>query len=701
MSALSISVPYPVFSGQDGLPLDNGYVWIGTANLYPITNPIAVYFDEALTVQATQPLRTINGFISNAGTPAQVYVDAVNFSIVVQDSKGTMVYNFPDGTGISPDACGVEYDPPFIGGVPYPVCEKLAQTVSVKDFGAVGDGVADDTAAIQAALDTDQAVFFPNGNYVVSAVLNVGDNRQIFGSGIVSSTILTDNVFTVDTKSDITFSGLKIETGILTDVAPLRNAIYVKDSTNVQIVNCSFDITPNSAAAIWFENSDNCAANNNYISCPTLTPSILGATIPNGIVVHDGCSDIVVANNVITNIGQGVNVSADTTADIKNVTVSGNAISECSGYGINVYCNLPIRVQQVTVQGNTINTVYGSYLNPATSSYTHGAGIYLQSAQECIITGNTIFDVCKNTNSQSLAPASIGMNSLSNNCILSANNIAKSEFFGIIADGNYNNVVGNTIKNTKFAAIRNRVSTHLSIVGNTISFDAGGTSNDGISLGATSNSDFTIVSANNIFNSTLPISCSRLRDGIVSNNVCKTTDYVTTQGIGGSLTERVNVISNILELNGGFGIRVQGTNGGTIKDNIIYGATSGQALLNVPTGVLVGNNLIETFNNNDKIGRVFVANAQWLDPGYWNDSATFFEVSGTGTIEGITQTAERPFQIIYLRAPATSVIQNMSVNATGNNIKFRNASNADITITSSNAVYSYINSGSGIYEQVA
>ena len=183
MSPLSISVPYPVFSGRDGLPLDNGYVWIGTANLYPITNQIAVYFDEALTIQATQPLRTINGFISNAGTPAQVYVDAANFSILVQDSKGTMVYNFPDGTGISPDACGITYDPPFTGGVPYPVCEKLAQTVSVKDFGATGDGVTNDRAACQAAIDACRTggggtVYFPEGQYLINgttsadAVLN-------------------------------------------------------------------------------------------------------------------------------------------------------------------------------------------------------------------------------------------------------------------------------------------------------------------------------------------------------------------------------------------------------------------------------------------------------------------------------------------------------------------------------------------------
>jgi hypothetical protein len=149
MSALSIQVPFPVFQGRDGQPLENGYVWIGEANLNPQTNPVTVYFDAALTIPAAQPLRTINGYVSRAGTPAQIYVDGVNFSILVQDSKGSMVYNFPEGTGISPDACGVIYNPPFTGAVPTPVCVKLAETVSVQDFGATSGA---DTAAINAAI---------------------------------------------------------------------------------------------------------------------------------------------------------------------------------------------------------------------------------------------------------------------------------------------------------------------------------------------------------------------------------------------------------------------------------------------------------------------------------------------------------------------------------------------------------------------
>lgn len=172
---MSVEVPFPVFYDRNGEPLENGYIFIGQANLNPQTNPIQVFFDRNLTQLAAQPLRTLSGYISNAGTPAQVYVDAVNFSIQVQDKNGTMVYNFPDGTGISPDACGVEYAPPFVGGVPYPVCEKLAQTVSVKDFGAVGDGVANDQPACQAAIDAVIAngggsVYFPVGTYLLTGV---------------------------------------------------------------------------------------------------------------------------------------------------------------------------------------------------------------------------------------------------------------------------------------------------------------------------------------------------------------------------------------------------------------------------------------------------------------------------------------------------------------------------------------------------
>lgn len=85
--------PFTTFADTDGSPLNNGYVYIGTANLNPITNPISVYWDDALTQPAAQPLRTLNGFFSRSGTPARVYTSATNFSMVVNDNKGELVYS--------------------------------------------------------------------------------------------------------------------------------------------------------------------------------------------------------------------------------------------------------------------------------------------------------------------------------------------------------------------------------------------------------------------------------------------------------------------------------------------------------------------------------------------------------------------------------------------------------------------------------
>ena len=67
---------------------------------------------------------------------------------------------------------------------------KLKDTVSVKDFGAVGDGVTDDSAAIQLALSSgNKAVYFPTGTYVVSSQLNITPNTTISGDGIGATVI--------------------------------------------------------------------------------------------------------------------------------------------------------------------------------------------------------------------------------------------------------------------------------------------------------------------------------------------------------------------------------------------------------------------------------------------------------------------------------------------------------------------------------
>ena len=91
MSTVSISAPYPAFAGADGQPLEDGYIWIGTAGLPPIGNAINVYWDAAQTIAAAQPIRTQGGYPVNSGTPSRLFVGS-DYSIQVQDKNGSMVY---------------------------------------------------------------------------------------------------------------------------------------------------------------------------------------------------------------------------------------------------------------------------------------------------------------------------------------------------------------------------------------------------------------------------------------------------------------------------------------------------------------------------------------------------------------------------------------------------------------------------------
>jgi hypothetical protein len=73
------------------------------------------------------------------------------------------------------------YAPTGTGAVTTTVQAKLRETVSVKDFGAKGDGVTDDTAAIQAAIDSGRPVFVPAGTYYLATPLQVENGNVIYG----------------------------------------------------------------------------------------------------------------------------------------------------------------------------------------------------------------------------------------------------------------------------------------------------------------------------------------------------------------------------------------------------------------------------------------------------------------------------------------------------------------------------------------
>jgi hypothetical protein len=160
-----VTEPFPIFYDDDGTPLDDGMIYVGQANQDPRVNPVTVYTDEARTIPIAQPIRTLGGRPAYQGAPINLYVAEAAYSIAVQNRFGTPIVSAPD---VSLSAEDFSFIQSGFGAVERTVQAKLWDTVSVKDFGAVGDGVADDRTAILAALQSGKPVDGMGLTYAIS-----------------------------------------------------------------------------------------------------------------------------------------------------------------------------------------------------------------------------------------------------------------------------------------------------------------------------------------------------------------------------------------------------------------------------------------------------------------------------------------------------------------------------------------------------
>ena len=84
--------------------------------------------------------------------------------------------------------------------------------INVKDHGAVGDGVTDDTVAIQAALDYGFNIKFPIGNYLISSVLVLRPKHHLIGSGMAQFINADNTVITDFAAADLTAAAKSVIT---------------------------------------------------------------------------------------------------------------------------------------------------------------------------------------------------------------------------------------------------------------------------------------------------------------------------------------------------------------------------------------------------------------------------------------------------------------------------------------------------------
>lgn len=187
---IEVKPPFPVFTGTDGTPLEAGYVYIGTANTDPTNNPIATYWDNGLTVSANQPIRTINGYPSRAGSPATVFV-AGDYSITVKDQAGALLYTSATAAD-DVDTIRVDLANPSdsakgdslyavknsaAGGVARTGDQKNADLVTPEDFGATGG--SDDSGAFTNAASASKLILPGASSYTLASVPTMGTSTFI------------------------------------------------------------------------------------------------------------------------------------------------------------------------------------------------------------------------------------------------------------------------------------------------------------------------------------------------------------------------------------------------------------------------------------------------------------------------------------------------------------------------------------------
>jgi hypothetical protein len=157
------------------------------------------------------------------------------------------------GNGVS--ASGVNYIATGTGAITRTTASKLADTVSVKDFGAVGNGVTDDTAAIQAAINTGKNVYIPTGTYPCN--VTVSNKTIIYGDGSNVTLLIPFNTtiatitytakapyWTYHSKVEgIGFTGVGTRTGIGFTFGKTNPSLYATGDeycNNVKFIGCQF-----------------------------------------------------------------------------------------------------------------------------------------------------------------------------------------------------------------------------------------------------------------------------------------------------------------------------------------------------------------------------------------------------------------------------------------------------------------------------
>jgi parallel beta-helix repeat protein len=156
--------------------------------------------------------------------------------------------------------------------------DKVREFVSVKDFGAIGDGIADDTVAIQTCLNSGATnIYLPPGTYKISQVIVPNGIRNLdWRHGVIKG---------FGTNSSIQ---PLIVLGSMTGTPAITTPL---------VIRANIDMSSGDRCAIGGHTVSNCTIEN----C-SITGFVDTALTVNGLYFEGGCDNNIVTNNTIVGI---------------------------------------------------------------------------------------------------------------------------------------------------------------------------------------------------------------------------------------------------------------------------------------------------------------------------------------------------------------------------------------------------------------
>jgi len=262
-------------------------------------------------------------------------------------------------TGDQTPGSAVSFIQAGAGAITRNMQDKVRESVSVLDFGAVGDGVTDDTAAIQAAINYVASlprggrVYYPKGRYRVTSTIYVSNPLvSQCGDGILSSLIVTTtNISTmiigsnpIESLEGVDILGVGFyHTNSVAKTNPHLTLICVEQSTfNVSIGNGQYGIVVYGGQGIIF---DRVFAPGNYVSgSPTLNSA-------EGIMLRSA------SEAAGYTLGSSA-VDLPTEVNFKDIYINGPRVAGWQ-YGVSIYAGEHITFSGVFYVGQcTVNNIH-------------------------------------------------------------------------------------------------------------------------------------------------------------------------------------------------------------------------------------------------------------------------------------------------------------------------------------------------------